>query len=83
MKWKCAQKFWIIFKDNLLSSSAKNYTVVQEEGISAECLIGYISIFLMEQDAKRDIQKMDMRHSTHFLKELASGIVTLASVTAV
>lgn len=54
MEWKCAQKFWIIFKDNLLSSSAKNYPAVQEEGISAEYLIGYRSIFLMKPDAKRE-----------------------------
>lgn len=32
---------------------------------------------------KGNIQEMDVRHSTHFLKELASGIVTLLSVTAV
>lgn len=26
MEWKCAQKFWMIFKDNLLSSSAKKWS---------------------------------------------------------
>lgn len=44
----------MIFKDNLLSSSAKNDPVVQEEGISAEYLIGYRSILLMKPDAKRE-----------------------------
>lgn len=73
----------MIFKDNLLSSSAKNYPVVQEDGISAEYLIGYRSIFLTKPDAKWEHTRDGHEGQSHFLKELASGIVTLLSVTAV
>lgn len=56
MNWKCVQTIQMIFKENILRAQKKKKKkmVMCKDGIVAEDLAGYMSIFSMMQNAERE-----------------------------
>lgn len=79
MRWKRAQKTWMIFKEILLRAQQKPILLCRKTEFWQKTWLATGASSWWNQMQKGSMQEMDMRNSTRFLKEVANVIVRLLS----